>query len=75
MVDIGTEIREDFAATEAVGHLIASGAALAGFARGETTVADARIAIRKTVEALEAWDLVLRRANETIEILKEGLQR
>lgn len=70
---IERDIVTDAEAVNAVGRLIASGAAAAALTRGQTTAADTRIAIAKTIEALKAWDLVVARGEETAQIVKEGL--
>ena len=67
-------IESDIEAAERVVRLVASGTLVAAIGRGQTTAADALIAIDKTIDALRAWKLVIARGAETAQIVKEGLQ-
>jgi hypothetical protein len=66
-------ISSDIEAAQRIVDLVASGTLVAAITHGQTTTADARIAIAKTIDALKAWDLVLQRGEETAQIVKEGL--
>ena len=66
--------QNSFEAAEALINLVGSGAAESALSKGQTTAADAIIAIDKTIDALNAWKLVLLRGSETAEILKDGLK-
>lgn len=67
-------IENAFEAAADLVNLVASGAAESALAKGQTTAADAIIAVDKTIDALNAWKLVLLRGSETAEILKDGLK-
>lgn len=66
---IGTDIE----AAQRVVSLVASGALTIAISKGQTTAADAQIAIDKTIDALNAWKLVIQRGSEAAGIVKDGL--
>lgn len=66
---IGTDIE----AAQRVVSLVASGALTIAISKGQTAAADAQIAIDKTIDALNAWKLVIQRGSEAAGIVKDGL--
>lgn len=66
-------LETDIEAAQRVVSLVASGALTIAISKGQTTAADAQIAIDKTIDALNAWKLVIQRGSEAAGIVKDGL--
>lgn len=67
-------ISDDITGGQKIAAFISSGGLDQALARAQTTLADGRIAIGRLQDALSELDLVLKRAQETATIIKEGLK-
>lgn len=67
-------IGDDITATQKVATFISSGGLDQALARAQTTFADGQIALDKLSDAIDEMKLVLKRGQETINIVQQGLK-
>lgn len=67
-------IGDDITAGQKVAIFISSGGLDQALARAQTTLADGQIALVRLSDAMDELKLVLKRAQETVDIVQRGLK-
>lgn len=67
-------VGDDITAAQKVATFIANGGLDQALARAQTTLADGQIALDRLQDALDEFKLVLKRAQETADIVQKGLK-